>query len=218
MASARKTISIEILVSDKIPTCPNIPGTHKAGRSTAAGPLWAASLHGFLGNLVLSLRLWGESSWLLLVPIFTSQSQSISVLPYFYFPSASFLTAGLLLFSGQFAASGGLCTADVVSVQRGRGGWCPRALPGLGAAEPPCPVLPAQHWAPLVMPPIRTAPGTGTWPAGNQKIGPVVVFWGFQLDKGFRSALDKFLSSSFCGAWIFFLLTSMCFGSGPWLG
>lgn len=190
------------------------------GWSTAVGTLVSSIPPWFSWEFSPEPQVVGESCWQLLALIITSQSQSISsfllLLPSSFLPHSrgfSPLVGGLQLQES--------CRKQMWLVFRGRavaeGTEGPQS-PARGWGQLSHPVLPAQHWAPLVMPPIRTAPGTGSWPAWNQKIGPVVVFWGFQLYKGFRSALDKSLSSSFCGTWIFFLLTSMCFGSGSCLG
>lgn len=108
-----------------------------------------------VGTLVSSIPLWfswefspepqavGGSCWLLLVLIFTSQSQGISVLSYFYFPSGSLLTPGAFPLWWAVCSSGGLQKADQGSEampwSEGQSGWCPRALPEMGTAEPSCP-------------------------------------------------------------------------------
>lgn len=106
------------------------------GWSTAVGTLVSSIPPWFSWEFSPEPQVAGESCWQLLALIFTSQSQSISVLSCFYFPPASSLTPGAFhlwwaVCSFRRAAESrcGWCS-EAVLWQRGQRG--PRALPGGG--------------------------------------------------------------------------------------
>lgn len=148
-------------------------------------------------------------------PPLPSQSQSILlVLPL----PLSFLQrpAGLSLSGVRSVASEQAHTPQAGPGSRGcQGWWCIGAggMAGHWVRLPTDPVTPRGFGQLQVMSSVRAGDGKVTGLARETRPGSALQ--GFQLLKGFRSALDKFLSLSFCGARIFFLLTSMCFESGP---
>lgn len=124
--------------------------------------------------------------------------------------------AGLFLSGVRSVASEQAHTPQAGPGSHGcQGWWCTGAggMAGQWVGLPTDPLTLRGFGQLQVMSPVRAGDGEVTGLAREMRPGSALR--GFQLHKGFRSALDKFLSLSFCGARIFFLLTSMCFESGP---